>query len=67
MFFILVLDMRHLRTVQCDMRWNMKIGMKTNHEKEEDKRGKHRPRWDRRVIGSLGDEESVDPNERMVE
>ena len=24
------------------------------------------PRWDRRVIRSLGDEESVDPRERMV-
>ena len=44
----------------------MKIGMKTGHEKEEDKRGKHRPRWDRRLIRSLGDEESVDPKERMV-
>ena len=45
----------------------MKIGMKTGHEKEEDKRGKRRPRWDRRVIRSLGDEESVDPKERMIE
>ena len=36
------------------------------YEKEEDKRGKHRPRWDTRVIRSLGDEESVDPKERMV-
>ena len=45
----------------------MKIGMRTGHEKEEDKRGKHRPRWDRRVIGSLGVEESEDPSERMVE
>ena len=44
----------------------MKIDLKTGHEKEEDKRGKHRPRSDRRVIRSLGDEESVDPNERMV-
>ena len=44
----------------------MKIGMKTGHEKEEDKRGKHRPRWDRRVVRSLGDEESVDPKDRMV-
>ena len=26
----------------------------------------HRPRWDRLVIRSLGDEESVDPNERRV-
>ena len=49
------------------MRCDMKIGMKTGHEIEEDKRGKHRPRWDRRVIRSLGDEESVDPKERMVE
>ena len=40
--------------------------MKTGHEKGEDKRGKHRPRWDRRVTRSLGDEESVDPKERMV-
>ena len=42
------------------------IGMKTGHEKEEDKRGRHRPLWDGRVIRSLGDEESVDPRERMV-
>ena len=41
--------------------------MRTGHEKEEDKRGKHRPRWDRRVIESVGDEESVDPNDRLVE
>ena len=39
--------------------------MKTGHEKEEDKRGKHRPRWDRRVIRSLGDED-VDPKERVA-
>ena len=39
-----------------------KIGMKTGHEKkEEDKRGEHRPRWGRRVIRSLSDEEGVDP------
>ena len=44
----------------------MEIGMKTSHEKEVDKRGMHRPRWDRRVMRSLGDEERVDPNERMV-
>ena len=44
----------------------MKTGMKTGHEKEGDKRGMHHPRWDRRVIRPLGDEESVDPNERMV-
>ena len=44
----------------------MKIGMKTSHEKEADKRGMHHPRWDRRVIKSLGDEERKDPNERMV-
>ena len=31
-----------------------------------DKLGMHQPRWDRRVIKSLGDEESVDQNERMV-
>ena len=37
--------------------------MKTGHEKEDNKRGKHRPRWDRRVIRLLGDEES---EERMV-
>ena len=35
------------------------------HEKEEDKRGKQRPRWDRLVIRSLGGEESVDPKERV--
>ena len=35
-------------------------------QKEEDKLGMHHPRWDRRVIRSLGDDESVDPNERMV-
>ena len=40
--------------------------MRTGHEREEDKRGKHRPRWDRRVIRSLGDEESVDPKERVA-
>ena len=40
--------------------------IKTGHEKEEDKRSKHRPRWDRRVIKSLDDEESVDRKERMV-
>ena len=44
----------------------MEIGMKTGHEKEEGKRGMHHPRLDRRVIRSLGDEESVDTNERMV-
>ena len=37
-----------------------------SRKKEEDKRGKHRPRWDRRVIRSLGDEESVDPKERVA-
>ena len=26
----------------------------------------HHPRWDRRVIKSLGDEECVDPDERVV-
>ena len=26
----------------------------------------HHPRWDTRVIQSLGDEESVDPKERLV-
>ena len=57
-------DMRHLRTVQCDMRRDMKIGMKTGHVKEEDKRGNHRPRWDRRVIRLLGDW-SQNVNERM--
>ena len=40
--------------------------MRTGPEKEEDKRGKHRPRWDRRVIRPLGDEESVDPKERVA-
>ena len=40
--------------------------MRTGHEKEEDKRGKQRPRWDRRVISSLGDEEGADPKERVV-
>ena len=35
-------------------------------QKEMDKRGMHHPRWDRRVIKSLGDEESVDPKERTV-
>ena len=60
------LDMRHLRTVQCDMFSDKNMGMKTGHEKEEDKRGKHRPRWDRRVMRSLGDEESVDPKERVA-
>ena len=29
-------------------------------------RGMHHPRWDRRVTRSLGDEERVDPKERMV-
>ena len=28
--------------------------------------GMRHPRWERRVIRSLGDEEHVDPNERMV-
>ena len=36
-------------------------------KKKKDKRTMHRPRWDRRVIKSLGDEEGVDPNERRVE
>ena len=40
--------------------------MKTRHEKEMDKQGMHHPRWDRRAIRSLGDEEHVDPNERMA-
>ena len=40
--------------------------MKTGHEKAEDKRGKHRPRWDRRVTRSLGDEQSVGPKERVA-
>ena len=39
--------------------------MRTGHQ-EEDKRSKHRPRWVRRVIRSHGDEEGVDPKERMV-
>ena len=52
--------------MQCDVRRDMKIGMKTGHEEEEDKRGNHRPRWDRRVIRSLSEEEGVDPKERMV-
>ena len=43
----------------------MRVGIKTGHEKE-DKRGMHRPRCDRRVIRSLCDEESVDPNERVA-
>ena len=34
--------------------------------KELDMPGMRHPRWDRRVIRSLGDEEHVDPNERMV-
>ena len=44
----------------------MKNEMKTGHEKEEDMLRMRRPRWDRRVITSLGDKESVDPKERMV-
>ena len=40
--------------------------MRTGHEKEEDKRGKQRPRWDRRVIKSVGDEEGVDPKVRVA-
>ena len=39
--------------------------MRTGHEKEEE-RGKQRPFWDRRVIMSLGDEEGVDPKERVA-
>ena len=40
--------------------------MRTGYEKEEDKGGKQRPRWDRRVTRSLGDEEGVDPKERVA-
>ena len=35
--------------------------MRTGHEKDEDKRGKQRPRWDRRVTRSLGDGVHVVP------
>ena len=38
----------------------MQIGMKTRHEKEQDVLGMRRPRWDRRVIRSLGDDFFVD-------
>ena len=37
-----------------------------SRKKKEDKRGKHRPRWDRRFTRSLGDEEGVDPKERVA-
>ena len=38
--------------------------MRRSHEKKKkDTRGKHRPRWSRRVIKSIGDEESVDAKE----
>ena len=40
--------------------------MRQENEQEMDKRSMHHPRWDRRVIRSLGDEERVEPNERMV-
>ena len=40
--------------------------MTTGYEKEEDKRGKQRPRWDRRVIRSLGACVHVVPMERRV-
>ena len=37
-----------------------------SRKKKTTSEGKHRPRWDRRVIRSLGDEESVDPKERVA-
>ena len=46
--------------------------MKHEHRNENTSRkewnmpGVHHPRWDRRVIRSLGDDERVDPDERMV-
>ena len=40
--------------------------MRTGQEKGEDKRGKQRPRWDRRVIRLLGDGVRFVPMERMV-
>ena len=42
----------------------MKHGKDTRHRKNEQAR--HHPRWDKRVTRSLGDEEGVDPKERMV-
>ena len=33
---------------------------------QKEDQARHHPRWDKRVIRSLDDEESVDPKERMV-
>ena len=52
-------DMRHLRTVQNVLRCDMKDERETRHRK---KQAKHHPCWDKRVIKSLSDEESVDLN-----
>ena len=46
--------------------WDKNIEMTTGHEKVEDKQGKQRPPWHRRVIKSLGDGGHVVPMERRV-
>ena len=41
------------------MRYEERQGDTSQKKKEQ---ARHHPRWDRRVIRALGDEESVDPN-----
>ena len=40
--------------------------MKNDKKHATEKKAMHHPRWDKRVIQSLGDEECVDPKELLV-
>ena len=47
------------------MRYEERQGDTSQKTKREQAR--HHPRWDKRVIRSLGDEESVDPNSEWLQ
>ena len=65
-FFLREKNTKTFRTVQCEMRWNMKNRNENTSRKALDMLGTRRPRWDRRVIKSLGDVVRVVHMERMV-
>ena len=59
----MVAQLRRERLVAHDFTTTSFLESCVSNLKEQ---ARHHPRWDKRVIKSLDDEESVDPKERMV-